>query len=231
MRNSPVPGSERYSDVLDSLLDLVEGSYAPFEQRVAVLRRFDALRVAVEETHADRLFQLGDRSGNGGLGCVEERGRLAHAASLHNGRQNVEVMQLDPTSNPIVRLHGEDPSQFCIGVSKIAFSSHRSPGASSRGSAIGRILQRRSIEGNNDEYSAPSFPASGSRSCPPCRPCRARQGGSLSARPVRLMWLFGGKRRRHHRTDGQPMAGALSVSHPLSKIGSGPLPTSPRGWP
>jgi len=43
-------------DVLDSLLQLVEGNDSALEQRATVLRRPDPLGAAVEKPRADRLF-------------------------------------------------------------------------------------------------------------------------------------------------------------------------------
>ena len=86
------------------------------EQRAAVLGRLDTLRIAVEKAHADRVFQVRDRSGNGGLSGVQERGRLAHAAGLHHGHQHVEVVQLHPTSDAIAHLHSGTYRRPAIGV-------------------------------------------------------------------------------------------------------------------
>ena len=92
-------------DVLHAQLQLVEGYDAVLEQGATILRRLDALRAAVEEPHTDRLFQVRDRSGNGGLCRVQDRGRLAHAAGLHDAHQDVEVVQLHPASDAIAQLH------------------------------------------------------------------------------------------------------------------------------
>jgi hypothetical protein len=39
------------------------------------------------------------------LGSVQERCRLLHTAGLHNGHQDVEVLQLHPASDAIAQLH------------------------------------------------------------------------------------------------------------------------------
>src|SRR5262245_38618409 len=88
MRNSQVPGAEgRFSGTgtgevtngVDAQLDLVEGGNAPFEQRLPVARRYNALSVAIRQTHADRLCEVCDRSGSRGLRRVQERVGLAQA--------------------------------------------------------------------------------------------------------------------------------------------------------
>jgi hypothetical protein len=47
------------------------------------------LAVAIEETHAECMFQFRDRSRNGGLSSVEALCCFAHAADLRHGHQNV----------------------------------------------------------------------------------------------------------------------------------------------
>src|SRR4029450_8123704 len=86
-------------DVLDSLTEVIEHSRSAIEKDPTVLGQLDALRVAVEQSHANSAFQFGDRPGNGGLGRIEERGRLAHVAGLHHGHQDMEVVQLHPESD------------------------------------------------------------------------------------------------------------------------------------
>src|SRR5215470_5634774 len=83
--------SEKFN-VLDCLLEVIERGRSAIEQGPAVRGRLDALRVAVEQAHADSAFQFCDRSRNGWLACVEERCRLPHASGLHNDHQDVEVL-------------------------------------------------------------------------------------------------------------------------------------------
>jgi hypothetical protein len=49
-------------DILQSLINLIEGGDAAFEQSAAVLRRLNAPRAAVEQSNAERMFSVGDRS-------------------------------------------------------------------------------------------------------------------------------------------------------------------------
>src|SRR5262245_53713492 len=72
-------------DVLPGLTEFIERSRSAIEQDPPVLGQLDALRVAVEQSHTNSPFQFRDRPRNGGLGRVEERGRLAHVAGLHHG--------------------------------------------------------------------------------------------------------------------------------------------------
>ena len=105
IRTSPAVGSARNSMFFTRLAQVIEHGRSAIEQGATVLGRLDALRVAVEQTHANGPFQFRDRSGNGGLGRIEERGRLAHAAGLHDGHQDMEVVQLHPASDAIAQLH------------------------------------------------------------------------------------------------------------------------------
>jgi len=75
------------------------------EQGAAVFCRLHALPVAVQQAHAERVLQVRDRSGNGGLGAVEALRSLAHAAGLHHGHEDVQVLQLHPASGAIAKLH------------------------------------------------------------------------------------------------------------------------------
>ena len=79
---------------------------AATEQSLAVLRRLDALPVALEKTYAERVLQIRDRSRNRRLGRVQAPCRLPHAAELHGGHENVQVVQLHAASDPITDLHG-----------------------------------------------------------------------------------------------------------------------------
>ena len=45
------------------------------------------------------------------MGRVEVSGRLAHAAGLYDGNQDMKVMQLHPKSDAIAQLHGGPPLQ------------------------------------------------------------------------------------------------------------------------
>jgi hypothetical protein len=40
-----------------------------------------------------------------GLPRVQKRGRFAHAAGLHHGHEDVQILQLHPASDAIAQLH------------------------------------------------------------------------------------------------------------------------------
>ena len=75
-------------------------------KRAAVFGRLDALAMAIEQAHAERMLQIRDRSGNVGLEVFEAPRRLAHAAGLHDGHEDVQVLQLHPAADAIAQLHG-----------------------------------------------------------------------------------------------------------------------------
>jgi hypothetical protein len=59
------------------------------------------LAVTIEEAHAKCMFELRDRSRNGGLSEVKALRRLTHAAGLHHGHQDVQVLQFQAASEAI----------------------------------------------------------------------------------------------------------------------------------
>ena len=96
-------------DVLHALAQVIEYGCAAIEQRAAVFGRLDALAVAIEQAHAERMLQFRDRSRNGGLGGVQALRRLAHAAGLHDGHEDMQVLQLHPAPDAIAQLHRVTP--------------------------------------------------------------------------------------------------------------------------
>jgi hypothetical protein len=93
-------------DVLHRLAQVVEDRQSAVEQSSTVLGWFDALAVAFEQADTNGMFQFRDRPRNGGLPGVQERGCLGHAARLHDGHQDVKVVQLQLASDTIAQLHG-----------------------------------------------------------------------------------------------------------------------------
>jgi hypothetical protein len=61
---------------------------------------------------------LPNRSGNGGLPGIEEHGRFAHASGLHDGHQDVEVLQLQPAPDAITQLHFGTYDRAVMAISK-----------------------------------------------------------------------------------------------------------------
>src|SRR5262245_11276611 len=96
-------------DVFHRLAQLIEHRGTAIEQGATVPGWLDALRVAVEQTHAKRVFQIRNRFRNVGLRGVQVTCRLSHAAGLHDSPEDVQVLQLDPASDAIAHLHGSLP--------------------------------------------------------------------------------------------------------------------------
>src|SRR5262245_12997971 len=92
-------------DLLHALAQVVEYSHSTIQQCTTVLRRLDALAVAIEQAHAEGMLQFPDRSRNSRLSNIKALGRLPHAAGLHDGHEDVQVLQLQPASDAIVQLH------------------------------------------------------------------------------------------------------------------------------
>jgi hypothetical protein len=92
-------------DRLDPLPELVEGCEAMSEERPAVDGGLNAPAGAVEQTHAEGMFQTGDRSRHYRLRDRKAVGRLGHAAPLHRGKEDVHVLQLETAADAISPLH------------------------------------------------------------------------------------------------------------------------------
>src|SRR5262249_61792844 len=92
-------------DILYSLTEIIEHGRSAIEQDPTILSQQDALGVAVEQSHANSPFQFRDRPRNGGLGCIEQHGGLAHVAGLHHGHQDMKIVQLHTESDAVTRLH------------------------------------------------------------------------------------------------------------------------------
>ena len=54
---------------------------------------------------AERMLQVRDRSRNVRLGGIEALRRLPHGARLHDGHEDVQVLQLHSASDAIAQLH------------------------------------------------------------------------------------------------------------------------------
>jgi len=98
-------GIRQKVDVRNALAQFIEDDSAPLDEGVTIGRRFNPLSRAVEETHAERMFEVGDRLRDGGLRHVEAADRLAHAACGDHGHQDVEVPQLDAASQTFIPWH------------------------------------------------------------------------------------------------------------------------------
>ena len=92
-------------DPLHTLAQFVENHRPAVEKRAPVLGRFDTLPATIQQPSANRMLQLRDRSGNGGLGGIEALRCLSHAARFHHDHENVKVVQLEAASNTGSPLH------------------------------------------------------------------------------------------------------------------------------
>src|SRR5215831_8499714 len=105
MRISPLVGSERKSMSCTPCRRSLKTATLRFASRKTVWRRHDAAPAAVQESNAERIFQLDDRLGNSGLGDVETLRRLSHAPGFNDGQQDIEVTQFQPTLGAMVPRH------------------------------------------------------------------------------------------------------------------------------
>jgi hypothetical protein len=81
-------------DVPDPLPELVEHGEAAPDDRLAVLRRLDAPGAALEQPHAERMLEIGDRARDCRLRGAETLRRLRHAAGLDHRHEHAHVVQL-----------------------------------------------------------------------------------------------------------------------------------------
>jgi hypothetical protein len=81
--------------------EIVEYGNAAFEQGATVKRGLDPPLVAVEKARAEREFQVGDRLRHDWLCDGKLFGRFRHTARLREGNQNLELAQLETTSQTV----------------------------------------------------------------------------------------------------------------------------------
>ena len=103
-------------DLLEALAHFVEHRDAGLEQHLAVMRRRDARKAAVEELDAERVLQLGDRLRHDRIRYGQLLRGARHAARLSNDQRHVQVAQLDAATDPIGPFH-PTPSQIVRGIS------------------------------------------------------------------------------------------------------------------
>jgi hypothetical protein len=92
-------------DVLDPLPEFVEDGDAAPDDGTAVLRRLDSPRTALEKTHAERPFQVGDGARDRRLGRAEALRGLRHAAGLDHGHEHAHIVQLEAAFNAFDLAH------------------------------------------------------------------------------------------------------------------------------
>src|SRR5262249_32564369 len=166
------------------------------------------LAVPLEESYAERMLQFRDRSRNGGLSDVEALRRLAHAAGLHDGHKDVQVLQFHPSSDAIAQLHGNAYVLLLSCDQTIALFTYRSigyllwPGPAKQQANHDRAFRKSATGGAHHEISQPK--AISPLDCGRCSASGGiadRDGASLSDagnqhdRAVSRWW-----EHRHHGT-------------------------------
>src|SRR5262245_28034462 len=86
-------------NVPDALFELVKRGNAPPEQRLAIDGRLDALRASIEKPDAERMLEVGDHFRHCWWRDPKLRGRLAHAATLRDGQEHMQIAQLEPSTD------------------------------------------------------------------------------------------------------------------------------------
>ena len=76
------------------------------DEGAAIGGRLDALRCAVEETHAERMLEVGDGLRDDRLRDGEPLRRLGHAPRLGDSEKDVQVAQLNASADPVAPRHG-----------------------------------------------------------------------------------------------------------------------------
>src|SRR5262249_48319574 len=116
-------------DFLDALPQVIEHGAAPLQQRGAIACGLDSLRGAIEETHTDRVFQIGNCLGYGRLGNRQLYGSFPHAALAQDGHEHVQVAQPEPPANPRLPLGGFAHEYSVMGTSNNTITTYGSPAA------------------------------------------------------------------------------------------------------
>src|SRR5262249_37792352 len=80
---------------LNATPQFIEHDRSAIDEGMAVGGRFDALRVAIEETDSERVFEVGYRFRDNGLRDRKAFRRPDHASALRDGEKNVKIAQLD----------------------------------------------------------------------------------------------------------------------------------------
>src|ERR1700745_2810632 len=112
MRSSPAVGSARNSMSLTPLPEFVEDGDAAPDDGTAVLRRLHSPRAALEKTHAERTFQVGDGARDGRLGRAESLRGLRHAVCLYHGHGHAHIVQLEAAFDAFDLAHGRTISDL-----------------------------------------------------------------------------------------------------------------------
>src|SRR5262245_10821721 len=86
-------------NVPDALFELVKRGNAAPEQRLSIDGRLDALRASIEKLDAELVLEVGDHFRHSWWGDPKLRDRLAHAATLRDSQEYMQITQLEPSTD------------------------------------------------------------------------------------------------------------------------------------
>ncbi len=92
-------------NVFDALSQLVKGGVAPVEYSAAGFGQFDPAPRPFEKLYAQGVLKITDRARDHRVRHGKLVRRPGHAAVLSDGKQDVEVAQLDTASDPVIPAH------------------------------------------------------------------------------------------------------------------------------
>src|SRR6202008_3449897 len=95
---------------------LVKGREAALEESMAIDRRLDSLRTTVEQFDPDSVLEIGDHLRHAGLRYTEMRGRLGHAAALHDGEKEMQIAQPQAAADLAVGIDFSSHTASCIKI-------------------------------------------------------------------------------------------------------------------
>jgi len=90
---------------LHAASQVVEYGNAAVEECATIQRGLDALRTPIEETNAERMLEIGDRSGDDRMRDGKTFRRSRNAAGIRHSNKHVEVAQFHATAHTIRPLH------------------------------------------------------------------------------------------------------------------------------
>ena len=84
--------------------------------------------VSIQETHPEGVLQIADRARDDRVGDGKFIRRLRHAPGLRHRKQNVQIAQFDPPSDPIVPAHAYPLAKLLIRCRIIVLFSYDGSG-------------------------------------------------------------------------------------------------------
>ena len=92
-------------DIFDALPQLVEGGMAAIEHGAPVFGELDAVRIALQQTHPEGMLQICHRFCHHRIRDGKLFRRLGHASTLHDCEKDMQIAQLEPTSDTLAPFH------------------------------------------------------------------------------------------------------------------------------